>query len=81
MKNLETTSLLTLEQQLEQINQAITAIEIGGQEYQIGARKLRRADLSLLYERQKNLQAQMEIENNGCNNLIPGTYAAVFDRR
>ncbi|UTW68667.1 hypothetical protein KHA80_14315 [Anaerobacillus sp. HL2] len=45
---------MMLEKQLSQINEAITAIEIGGQEYQIGSRRLKRADLKLLYERRKD---------------------------
>jgi hypothetical protein len=71
---------LTLEEQLKQINDAITAIEIGGQEYQIGSRRLRRADLSLLYKRQKELEAQINFENNP-NHGIANTFVAEFDRR
>lgn len=71
---------MTLEEQLKQINEAITAIEIGGQEYQIGSRRLKRADLSLLYARQKDLQAQLNYENSE-NNLLANTYVGVFDRR
>lgn len=70
----------TLEEQLNQINEAITAIEIGGQEYQIGPRRLKRADLSLLYKRQKELLAQVGYEN-GDSSLLANTYVSVFDRR
>ncbi|CEG29808.1 hypothetical protein [Bacillus sp. B-jedd] len=71
---------MTLNEQLKQINEAITAIEIGGQEYQIGSRKLRRADLSLLYKRQKELEAQLNYEMNQQGGLA-NTFVAEFDRR
>lgn len=71
---------MNLEEQLQQINEAITAIEIGGQEYQIGSRRLKRADLKLLYERQKHLQSQVDFEN-GQNNLLANTFVSCFDRR
>ncbi|MGP7817761.1 peptidylprolyl isomerase [Niallia sp. 01092] len=71
---------MTLEEQLQQINEAITAIEIGGQEYQIGTRRLRRADLSLLYKRQKELQDQINYENDQSSGLS-NTFVSVFDRR
>lgn len=71
---------MTLEEQLAQINEAITAIEIGGQEYQIGSRRLKRADLKLLYERQKHLQSQIAFEN-GPDCLLANTFVSYFDRR
>lgn len=72
--------ILTPQEMLQQINNAITAIEIGGQEYQIGNRRLKRADLSLLYQRQKELMQQVDSEkiNGSCLN---NTFIAVFDRR
>lgn len=71
---------MTLEEQLKQINEAITAIEIGGQEYQIGSRRLKRADLSLLYKRQRELETQLSYENGNRSGLA-NTYVSVFDRR
>ncbi|HJF32811.1 MAG TPA: peptidylprolyl isomerase [Sporosarcina psychrophila] len=71
---------MTIQEQLQQVNDAIAAIEIGGQEYQIGSRRLKRADLSLLYNRQKDLQAQVEYEN-AQSNTFANTYVSVFDRR
>lgn len=71
---------MNLEEQLKQIQEAITAIEIGGQEYQIGSRRLKRADLSLLYKRQRELQSQIEYENNQSSGLA-NTFVSVFDRR
>lgn len=72
--------ILTTNEQLQQVNDAIAAIEIGGQEYQIGSRRLKRADLSLLYKRQKELQAQVEYENTQ-SSALANTYVSVFDRR
>lgn len=71
---------MTIQEQLAQVNEAIAAIEIGGQEYQIGSRRLKRADLSLLYQRQKELETQIEHENLQ-SNLLANTYVSVFDRR
>ncbi|WP_041272393.1 hypothetical protein [Desulfitobacterium hafniense] len=71
---------MTLEEQLAQINEAITAIEIGGQEYQIGSRRLKRADLKLLYDRRKELESQIRYDGvNGT--LLANTYVTIFDRR
>lgn len=66
---------MTLKEQLDQINQAIVAIEGGAQEYRIGSRSLRRPDLTVLYEERRKLQRQLYEENGG------GTFVAVFDRR
>lgn len=71
---------MTITEQLQQISNAIAAIEIGGQEYQIGTRRLKRADLSLLYQRQKELQAQLEAEQSD-GLVLANTSVAIFDRR
>ncbi|KAB8126916.1 peptidylprolyl isomerase [Gracilibacillus oryzae] len=72
--------MVTLQEQLKQITEAITAIEIGGQEYQLGSMRLKRADLSLLYKRRKELEGQIQAEQNG-NELLSNTFVSVFDRR
>lgn len=72
--------VLNISEQLQQVNDAIAAIEIGGQEYQIGTRRLKRADLSLLYQRQKELEQHLEAEKNDGFGLL-NTSVAVFDRR
>ncbi|MFY0521011.1 peptidylprolyl isomerase [Lysinibacillus sp. UGB7] len=72
--------VLTIQEQLQQVNEAIASIEIGGQEYQIGSRRLKRADLGLLYKRQKDLQQQISAEN-GHSNAFANTSVAVFDTR
>lgn len=66
---------MTTQQQLDQINAAISAIEQGAQEYSVGSRRLRRADLSVLYQERRMLQRQLYEENGG------GYSVAVFDRR
>lgn len=71
---------MTLEEQLKQVNEAIAAIEVGGQEYQIGSRRLKRADLALLYQRQRELMAQIEQEKSH-GGLLANTFVSVFDRR
>lgn len=71
---------MTIVEQLQQVNDAIAAIEIGGQEYQIGTRRLKRADLSLLYQRQRELQQQLATENEG-GLTLSNTSVAIFDRR
>lgn len=71
---------MNIQEQLRQVNEAIAAIEKGGQEYQIGNRRLRRADLSLLYQRQKELQSQLEAERYDSIHLS-NTSVAIFDRR
>lgn len=66
---------MTLQEQLEQINKAIAAIEGGAQEYRIGSRQLRRPDLSVLYKERRLLQQQI-VEDSGGN-----VFVATFDRR
>lgn len=66
---------MMLQEQLEQINNAIKAIEDGAQEYTIGSRRLRRPDLSTLYQERRLLRQQLYEENSG------SVTVAVFDRR
>lgn len=67
--------MMTTKEQLDQINQAIAAIESGAQEYSIGSRRLRRPDLSILYQERRRLERQLYEENGGHISV------AVFDRR
>lgn len=68
----------TPSQRLTEVNAAISAILSGGQKYKIGTRELTRADLAMLYQMQKELQAQ---EDGGCGDLLDNTYVAVFKGR
>lgn len=69
---------MTQEELLEQVNQAIMNIAIGGQSYQIGSRKLTRADLKTLYDIKNDLMAQAAGSTPG---FLDDCYVAVFDRR
>ena len=48
-----------LKKQLESVRTAIEAIESGAQEYTIGNRHLKRADLQTLYDRESALETQI----------------------
>lgn len=63
---------------LTQVNTAISKILLGGQSYQIGSRKLTRADLKELYAIRNDLQAQAAVGTPG---LLDDCYVAVFDSR
>lgn len=73
------TKNLTATEMLEEVNKAIYAVLVGGQSYQIGSRKLTRADLNLLYNMKNDLTAQVQRE--GETQLLDDTYVAVFDGR
>lgn len=66
-------------ERLAQVQEAIYKVLYGGQSYQIGSRKLTRADLSLLREMEKELKAEVAADN--ASMLIDDTYVAVFDGR
>ena len=70
---------MNTEELLKQVNTAIRAVLIGGQSYQIGSRKLTRADLSLLRQMQKELQAEVNAQE--ASGLLDDTYVAFFDGR
>lgn len=69
---------MSVSEQLEQINKAISAIENGAQEYRLGSRQIKRADLSVLYQERRRLQQQYDEEQISGT---PGVYVATFDRR
>ena len=58
-------AIKTYEQQLEEVQAAISAIEGGAQSYSIGGRSLARADLKTLYEREKQLRSDVAREKRG----------------
>lgn len=70
---------MNAEELLKQVNTAIRKVLIGGQSYQIGSRKLTRADLSLLRQMQKELQAEVNAQE--ASGLLDDTYVAFFDGR
>lgn len=73
------TNEITPAEMLKEVNNAIYNICVGGQAYTIGSRSLTRADLSKLYEMQRDLQAQVAEDTN--SNLMGDTYVAVFGGR
>lgn len=66
---------MTTQEQLDQINAAITLVEGGAQEYQIGNRRISRPNIFNLYREREKLQQRLAQENGG------DTYVAAFDRR
>ena len=70
---------ITAAEMLQQVNEAITNVLVGGQSYQIGSRKLTRADLSMLRTLKKELQA--EVSAAGESSILDNTYVVMFDGR
>lgn len=69
---------MTNEEQIIEIDRAISSILRTGQSYKIGSRTLTRADLGTLRSMRKDLLAASE--DNGTD-LFSNTFVAVFDRR
>ena len=69
---------MTNEEQIIEIDKAISSILRTGQSYKIGSRTLTRADLGTLRAMRKDLLAASE--DNGTD-LFSNTFVAIFDRR
>lgn len=69
----------TANEMLEEVNNAIYSVLVGGQSYKIGTRQMTRADLNLLYKMKNDLMAQVQSEN--VNHLLDDTYVAIFSGR
>lgn len=69
----------TVQQQLDTVNSAIYKILEGGQSYQMGTRKLTRADLDKLIGLRKELESR--IAAGGSSQLFEDTVVAIFDGR
>lgn len=69
---------MTAQELLEQVDQAIVNITVGGQSYKIGSRQLNRADLNTLYKIKNDLMAQVAGTAQG---FLDDCYVAEFDRR
>lgn len=65
------------EKELDSIRSAIEAIQSGGQEYRIGNRMLRRADLQVLYKEKRQLEYELNVIKQQAGG---GMYAAAFYR-
>ena len=68
---------ITAAELLTEVTTAIRKILIGGQRYQIGSRKLTRADLYQLRKLKEELQAEVAAE--GDSSLLDNTYVAFFE--
>lgn len=69
----------TAREMLEEVNNAIYTVLVGGQSYKLGTRQMTRADLNLLYKMKNDLTAQIQSENG--NHLLEDTYVAIFSGR
>ena len=69
----------TAREMLEEVNNAIYTVLVGGQSYKLGTRQMTRADLNLLYKMKNDLTAQIQSENG--NQLLDDTYVAIFSGR
>lgn len=70
---------MTPEELLVQVDNAITAVLVGGQSYKIGSRQLTRADLAMLKSMRDDLEAQ--VAQSAPSHLLDRTYVAYFDGR
>ena len=57
---------MTMLERKAQLDEAISAIELGAQEYRIANRVVRRADLATLYAERNRLEQQLAREDTGC---------------
>lgn len=64
------------QKRLVDIYAAIVAIEQGAQEYNIGTRRVRKADLSLLYKERDSIEEKIKVESG-----FDSTYVASFYQR
>lgn len=70
---------MTAAEMLKEVDNAIVKVLVGGQSYQLGSRKLTRADLAMLRAMKKELAAEVNAE--GESGLLDNTYVAFFDGR
>ena len=69
---------LTAADMLQEVNNAIYAILVGGQSYKIGSRSLTRANITELRNLKKELEAQIAQSDSP---LLDDCYVAIFDGR
>lgn len=70
---------MSIDEQITEVNAAISAILNGAQEYKIGSRSVRRPELSMLYRIKNDLDARKAQENSG--GLLDDCYVGIFDGR
>ena len=76
---MDSTGLETPKDQLAVVNAAIQTILAGGQSYQIGTRKVTRADLAQLRKMQQELMS--EVNASTSSNLLENTVVGIFQGR
>lgn len=69
---------MTTQKMLDEVQKAIYTILVAGQSYKIGSRSLTRANLTELYNIEKDLKAQLAQNNSP---LLDDCYVAIFDGR
>ena len=75
----ENDSSYSVEQRLTEVNTAIQAVLLGGQNYRIGSRSVTRADLALLRSMRDDLEAQ--VNGDEPPHLYRNTFVAFFEGR
>ncbi len=68
---------MNAQEQYDSVCAAIAAIESGAQEYSIGSRRVRRGDLSVLYNERRQLRAELASADPGGMTIT----SAVFNGR
>jgi hypothetical protein len=76
---MDSTGFETPKEQLAVVNAAIQTILAGGQSYQIGTRKVTRADLAQLRKMQQELMS--EVNASTSSNLLENTVVGIFQGR
>jgi hypothetical protein len=69
---------ITADEMLQEVNNAIYAILVGGQSYKIGSRSLTRANITELKKLKNELEAKIAQSDSS---LIDDCYVAIFDGR
>ena len=71
--------VMTARERLIEVDKALSHIRMGGQSYQIGSRRLTRANYSDLLKERKELQAEVSADES--TGLMDDTYVSVFEGR
>lgn len=66
---------MTYQQQLDEINVAITAILSGAQEYSVGSRKVRKSEIQFLFGERSRLEPLAAQESAAAQGMTTRAYA------
>lgn len=72
--------MATAAERLTEVRAAISKILVGGQSYQIGSRRMTRADMAELRRMEKELESEVNADADG-GGLGRGVAVSVFDGR